>query len=136
MGAFLAVIAADAVAAGDGEILQLAFAPLVADRAVVGVVDHQPFDDLPAHRHRLGVGCRDDHAVLGREHAGHLDALYRAVQHLHGADPAGAGLAQRRMPAEVRDRDAHALGRLQHVRRLRRTSTAMLSMISFGINPI
>ncbi len=113
MGALFAGIAPPAMAAGDGEILELAFAALVADRAVVGVVDHQPFDDLPAHRQRFLVGGRDDHAVLGRQHAGHLDPLDRAVDHLHRADPAGAGLAEGRMPAEVGDGDPDTLGRLE-----------------------
>ena len=130
VGALLAVVAPDAVAAGDGEVLQLAFAPLVADRAVVGVVDHQPLDDRAAHRDRFRVGRRDHHAVLGREHAGHLDPLDRPLQHLDGADPAGPGFAEGRMPAEMRDGDADAAGRLQHVGAFG-DFDRMLSMISF-----
>ena len=106
-------IAAQAVAAGDGHILQLAFAALVADRAVVGMVDHQPFDDMAAQLQRLRVGGRDDHAVLGRHHAGHLNPLDRPVDQLHRADPAGAGLAEGRVPAEVGDGDPDTLGGLQ-----------------------
>jgi len=119
VGPLPAVIATDALSAGDGEILQLAFPPFVADRAVMGVVDHQPFEHLLAHRHCLGVGRRNDHPLLGREHAGHLQTLYRAGDHLDCADPAGAGLSQRRMPAEVGDRDIDCLCRFENSRPFR-----------------
>ena len=120
------------MAAGDGKILQLAFAAFIADRTVVWVVDHQPFNDLPPHGHCLFIGGGDDHAVLGRKHAGHLDALDRAIQHLHSADPAGSCLAECRMPAEMRDGDPHTLRRLQHGNTFSYFNL-MLSIISFGI---
>src|SRR6185369_2619678 len=110
-----AVVAPDAVAAGDGEVLELALPPLVADRAVVGVIDHQPFDDGAAHGDRFRVGRRYHHAVLGRQHAGHLDPLDRPLQHPDGADPAGAGPAESGMPAEMRDGDTDAARGLQDI---------------------
>ena len=67
-----------------------------------------------AHGHGFCIGGGNDHAVLGRDHAGHLDTFDRPVDHLHRADPAGPGLAQRRMPAEMRDGDSHALGGFQY----------------------
>ena len=119
MGAFQAVVTADAMTTGDREILELAFAPLVTDRAVVGVVDHQPFDHAPAKRNRLIIGRGDHHAVLGRQHAGHLQALDRSIDHLDCADPAGTCLAQCRVPAEMRDGDTDAAGSFQDVGAIR-----------------
>ena len=44
-------VAPEAMAAGNGEILQLALAAFVADRAVIGGADHQPFETMLPHGH-------------------------------------------------------------------------------------
>ena len=103
------------MAAGDGHILQLALAPLVADRAVVGMVHHQPLDDMGALLLRLRVEGGDDHAVLGLDHARHLHPLDRPLGKGHGAEAAGADRPEGLVVAEVRDDDPQHLRRLKHI---------------------
>ena len=65
-------------------------APFIANRAIMGVVKHEPFNHILPKIHCLFVGGRDDHAILSIDHAAHLNALEGTFQELHGADPAGA----------------------------------------------
>ena len=112
---FSAVIAPDCMFSGNGEILKLTFAPFITDRAIVRVVDHQPFDNRTTERHSFGVSGRNNHTILGRKHAGHLDTLDRPFQHFYRADPAGSRHAKRRMPAEMRNNNADSCRRLQDI---------------------
>ena len=96
-----------------GHVLEVAFAAFLADRAVVGMVFHQPFDDLTAEVRGEGGGSRrlavrradaDPQAVLDGHHAGHLQPApgVRLVPVLqHGAQPAGTYRTHRRVPAEI-----------------------------------
>ena len=65
-GALGEAVAAVAVAGHDGHVLEVALAALVAHRAVVGMVGHQPLDDARAERPGLGVVDGDADAVVGR----------------------------------------------------------------------
>ena len=56
VGALGAQEAPDAVAAGDGFVLEQAVPPFVAHRAVQGVVQHEPFDDVFPVIHGVRVG--------------------------------------------------------------------------------
>ena len=90
VGPLLPGIAPQPVAAGHGHILKEAVSPFIADRAVMGVIHHEPLDDMSSEIHGLVVGGRDDHAVLGIDHAAHLNALDRSLQKFHRTHPAGA----------------------------------------------
>ena len=82
----------------------MAFAALVAHRAIVRMVDHQPFDHAGAEFPRFRIVDRDARAVRSRRHAGHDQVAMRVFvvfELLHGALTAGAHRAQGRMPAEV-----------------------------------
>src|SRR5262245_5364188 len=86
-------------------ILQMAFAAFIAHRAIVRMVDHQPFDHAGSKRLRLLVFNRDARAVGSGRHTGHdqLSSLVLGVlELLDGALPAGAHRTQRGMPAEIR----------------------------------
>ena len=65
VGSLLPLEASDAVAARDGHVLEQAVPPLVAHRAVVGVVEHEPFDDVLSEIDGFRVGGGDHHAVFG-----------------------------------------------------------------------
>jgi len=74
-------------------VLQVAFAPLITNGAVMRVIFHQELDDRFSERHRLGVGDRDARPVRGRGHARHDDPAARVALILElfdGALPAGA----------------------------------------------
>ena len=94
-------------------------AAFVAHRAVQGVVQHEPLDDVFAEIHGLRVGGGDHHAVFGLHHAAHLHPFHRPLQELDGAHPAGAQRAQGRVVAEAGDHDPQALRGLEHVGALR-----------------
>jgi len=42
--------------ASHGHLLQLALAAFVADRTIVGMIDHGPLDDMLAQLHGIGIG--------------------------------------------------------------------------------
>src|SRR5439155_6719618 len=115
-GALAPAVAADAVPAGDGQILKLALAALVADRAVVRVVDHQPLDHALAELHRGLVERGDLHPVLGLGHAGHHQAALAARRHGARAHAARADRAEVLVVAEHRHRDAGLEPGLDQVR--------------------
>ena len=84
-------VAPEAVASGHGHVLKKAVAALVADRAVVGMVEHEPLHDVAAEVDRLLVRGRHNHAIGDVDHAAHLDPFDRAVDEFHGAHPACPG---------------------------------------------
>ena len=110
--------AREAAAVGHRLVLQVAFAALVADRAVERVIDeqelHHPFARLLDHR---GVGA-DRLAVGGGQRAARL-RLGRPGRDLDQAHAAIAGDAEALVVAEARDFLARKLARLQHGRALR-----------------
>ena len=112
-GALHARIATHGVTGHHGHVLEVALAAFLAHRAVVGMVLHQPFDDLAAEIRRERRGARrlavrgadpDPQAILDGHHAGHLQpaALVRFVPVLqHRAEAAGTDRAHGGVPAEV-----------------------------------
>ena len=117
-GALVLVEAGERAAIGHRLVLKVAFAALVADRAVERVVDeqelHHPFARLLHHR-RVGA---DRLAVGGRQRAARL-RLGRPRRDLDQAHAAVAGDRQPLVIAEARDLLARKLARLQHGRALR-----------------
>ena len=108
----------EAAAIGHRLVLEIAFAALVADRAIERVVDeqelHHPFARLLHHR-RVGA---DVLAVGGRQRAARL-GLGRPGRDFDQAHPAIAGDRQPLVIAEARDLLARKLARLKHGRALR-----------------
>ena len=93
-------------------VLQIAFAALVADRAIQRMVDQQEFHHAVAgFLDGLGIGL-DDHPVADRHRAGR-DRLRRAF-HFHKAHPAVAGNGQPFVVTEARNFDAGLFAGLQH----------------------
>ena len=93
------------VAAHHRHVLKVALASLVADRAVVGVVHHQPLDHRGPEPAGFGVGDGDPRPVVGRGHAGHdqlAPGVVLVLELLHRALPARPHRAQGGVPAEVR----------------------------------
>ena len=98
-------IAAVSVARHHGHVLEMALAPFVADRAIVRVALHQPFDDAGAKFHGLRMVNRNADALGHRRHASHHQPAARVLfvpELLDGALAARPDRAQRRMPAEIR----------------------------------
>ncbi len=118
MGVFAAPVVAVPVAHHHRHVLQVAFAALGADRAVVGVVEHQRLHDSLAEVLRLVAGQGEDGAIGHRGHAAHHDAaagiLGVLVLH-HRALAAGADGAHGRVPAEIGQVQAQRQAGLQQV---------------------
>ena len=105
-------IAAAVEAIGHRLVLQIAFAALVADRAVERMVDEQEFHHAVARLLRLGAVGVDHHALGGRHGAGR-DGLRRLLL-LDEAHAAIAGDGEPLVVAEMRYLDTGALARLEH----------------------
>ncbi len=112
----VATVIADAVAAGDGHVLQLALAALVAHRAVVGVVDHQPLDNTLAQLDRRRFEGVDNHAFLDLDEAGHHHSALTVVFDVNRTKPAGADRPERLVVAEMRHHDTELLGGVENGR--------------------
>ena len=115
MGAFEPLVAPHAMAAGNRQVLEQAVSPFIAHRAVMGMVEHEPFDHMFSEIHGLCIRGRNHHAVHGRDHTTHLDAFDGAFLKVDGADTAGAHGSQGRVIAEPRYDDAQALGGFDHL---------------------
>ena len=101
----------------EGEVLQLALARLVADRAIERVVDEEQLQHSHARALCLRVLGVHHHALGDRRGAGDLEL--RRLLDLDEAHAAHARHRQSRMVAVVRDEDARLLRRLDHERPLR-----------------
>ena len=87
-------------------VLEVTLSPLVTDRAIMRVVQHQQFDNARAEGFDLGIIGGYAEILCHRGHAGHDDFALGIVfipELLHSAEPAGADRMQGRVPAEVRD---------------------------------
>ena len=115
IGALLPEVAPDSVAGGDGFVLQEAVAPLVADRAVVGMVEHEAFNDPFSKGHSLWIRCGNHHAVLGFDHAAHFDAFDRPLFEAHGTHTASTQGAEGLVETKPGDHDTEPLGGLDHL---------------------
>ena len=104
MGALAEAVAAPVVTGHHRHVLQVAMAALLAHRAVVGMVDHQPLHHTGTEFPGFVVGDADAGAILGRGHAGHHDHALVVVLVLvltHRALAAGPDTAHGRVPAEI-----------------------------------
>jgi hypothetical protein len=105
VGALLAPVAAESVAAHFRHVLQMAFAAFLAHRAIVGMVGHQQFDDARAEIAGLGVLQRDAHPWDDGRHAGHDQTpalVFRVLVLDRRALAAGADRTQGGVPTEIR----------------------------------
>ncbi len=119
-GAFEAPVPAVAVTGHHRHVLEVAFAALVADRAVVRVAEHHQLDHLGAEADRLLVLDVDPRALVRLGHAGHRDlallvALAICPVEANGALAAGADGPQDGVPAEEREIEAQREGDVEHV---------------------
>ena len=102
--AFFEPRSAVSMAGHDRHILKVAFAAFIADRAVMRMVQHEPFDDARPESPRIGVVNGQPHAFGHQGHAGHGDPAVRilvVLEHLDRALTASAHGVQGRVPAEV-----------------------------------
>ena len=79
--AFFECVAAIVMARHDGHVLQMALAAFIAHRTIVGMVQHQAFNNGGPELGRLRILNRDAGAFGGRRHAGHHDLAVRVAFH-------------------------------------------------------
>ena len=105
--ALAAAVAAINMAVHDRHILQMAFAALVAHRAIVRMIHHQPFRHAGAKLSRLGIIDGNPDPVFGGSHARHdnLAALVFLVLEL-----LDRALAARAYRARARDASRNKAG--------------------------
>ena len=106
------LIAGEALAVSDALVLQIAFAALVANRAIERVVDEQKLHHPFARLFHLGRGGHH-HLAIGGGHRATGDGFRRLFQ-LDKAHAAIARDAQPFMIAKARHFDAGGLAGLQH----------------------
>ena len=88
----------------DRHVLQMTFAAFIADRAIVRMIQHEPFDHAFAESLCFGIVDRYAGAVCGRRHAGHDDlaaCVLLVFELFDGTLAARADGSHRRMPAEI-----------------------------------
>lgn len=106
VGTFGETVTAEAVAGHYRHILQMTVTALLAHRAVVRVVGHQPLHHAFAELFRFAVINRNKGAVRRRSHAGHnqtATGIFGILKLLYRALAAGTDATERRMPAEIRN---------------------------------
>ena len=104
VGALGKTVAPIRMAGHQGHILQMAVAAFVTHRAIVWVVDHQPFDHAGPKRLSIRVIDGDMSIGGGGGHTGHdqpTPRVLRVSELLHGALAARSHRPQRRVPAKV-----------------------------------
>ena len=102
-------ITALVVAGHHGHVLQVAVTAFLTDRAVVGVVGHQPFDDAGAERLGFFIVDGDPGVVGGWGHARHDDATTGVVLVgvlLDRTLATGTDATESGVPAEIRNIEA------------------------------
>ena len=105
VGNLFLVIAPVVVTGHQGHVLQVAFAPLLANRAVMGVRDHQALDDIGAEGTCLRILYGDNRTVASRRHASHHQVAVLVVGVpilLHRTLAAGTDGPHAGMPAKIR----------------------------------
>jgi len=104
VGSLLESASAIVMACHHSHILKMAFASFIADRAIMRVIEHEPFNHACPESLCFGIIDGDPHAVSHRGHAGHYDfafSVFLVSELLYGALPARAYGTERRVPAEV-----------------------------------
>jgi hypothetical protein len=110
--ALLLAIARRRAAVADGEILQLAFAALIADGAVERMVDQQELHHALLRLDRL-LRMRPRFHALGDRRCARRQRLGRLLD-LHEAHPAVGGDRQLLVIAEMRNVDAELVRSIHH----------------------
>ena len=125
MGPFFPLKTSDPMAAGNGQILKQTMAAFITHRTIMGMVQHQPFDNVFAKVDGFRIRGGNHHAVLSLDHAAHLNPLDRAVFERNGTNPAGAHRPQRRMITEPWDHNPQLLGSLERFARGAKSGNAL-----------
>jgi hypothetical protein len=97
------------VATRNGFILKKTVTAFVTNGAVMGVVQHKPFNDIFAKRHSLFICGGYHHAFHSIHHTAHLHASDGTLHKLYGTHPAGTHRSQGLMIAKARDHDPQQL---------------------------
>jgi len=118
VGSLLSEVAPDPMTSGHREILKQTMSPFITDRTVVGMVHHEPFNDMFAEIDCFFIGGRYCHAITGVNHATHLDPLDRTLKKLYRADPASANGSKTWVEAEPWDDNTQPRRSLYHLRPL------------------
>ena len=105
----------NAMATGNGYILQQTMTAFIANRAIMGMMEHQPFNYILAKIDRFFISGGYHHAVLGLHHAAHLHPFKRPLQKFHGTHPASAHRSQSWMVTEPRNHDAELFRSFNHL---------------------
>jgi hypothetical protein len=119
IGPFFPQVAPDPMTPGNRQILKQTVPTFITDRAVMGMVHHQPFNHVFTEIDRFLVSRRYDHALLPIRHAAHLHPFDRAFKKLHRAHATGTNRSKGWMEAEPRDDDAQSGSSLDHLRPFR-----------------
>jgi hypothetical protein len=106
IGSLMPLKAPDTMSSGNCHILQQAVTAFITNRAIMGMVEHQPFDHMFAKVDRLIIGGRYDHAVLGISHAAHLNPFQGSLQKFNGTNTASTHGSQGRMITKPWDHNA------------------------------
>ena len=118
VGNLFLVIASIVVTGHQGHVLQVAFATLFANRAVVGVRDHQALNDIGAEGSCLLILYGNNRTVASRRHAGHHQRAVFVVGVqilLHRTLAAGTDGSHAGMPAKIRQVEALGQALLQQI---------------------
>ncbi len=118
VGPLLSEIAPESVASCNRQILGQTMSAFIADRAVMRMIHHQPFNHVFAEVDCLPVVRRDGHPIAGIHHAAHLNAFDRTFKKLHRAYPASTDRSETRMKAETGDGNPQPRRCLYHFRPL------------------
>jgi hypothetical protein len=102
------------MAAGNGQILEQTMAAFIAHRTIVGMVQHQPFDNMFTEIDNLFIRGRYHHAVPGIDHTAHLHAFNRTLYEFYRTYSTGPNRPQGRVIAKPRNHDAQFFGGINH----------------------
>jgi hypothetical protein len=102
----LSKVVSDPMASCYGHVLKQTMPSFIADRAIVGMVHHEPFDDVFTEIDSFFIRRRYDHAIVSIHHAAHLDPFDRTFQKPHRTHSTGPDGSQTGMVAKPRDDDA------------------------------
>jgi hypothetical protein len=101
-----------------GHILKVAFSAFIANRAIMRVIGHQPFDDMFPKLYCFCVRYGDPLVVCNWFHTRHYKSSLPVVfilVNFYSTLTAGAHRSQCRMPAEIRQVKAKSKARFQEI---------------------
>ncbi len=101
-----------------GHVLEVALSALIANRAIMGMVEHEPLDNARPKLDRLRVVDGNPDAVISRGHTGHDDLaprVFLVLELLDRALTACPNGPKRRMPAKIGQIESKGEARLEQV---------------------